>query len=105
MEKETTLPTQTNPTTKRRSEWPVALLVPMLALFWMIYHLNQVVDVAGLLLGARTQLPKNDLTCPQTDALSPKVHRDLAIALDNEYAPDDFRLRVAKLLGGAVQVP
>jgi len=51
------------------------------------------------------KLPKNDLTCPQTDSLSPKVHRDLAIALDNEYAPDDFRSRIAKLLGGVVQVP
>ena len=101
---ETILPTQTDlaPKRKRQSKWPLTLLVVTLALFWMVYRFNH---VTGLLQGAHTQLPKNDLTCPQTDSLSPEVHRDLAIALENEYASDDFRSRIAELLGGAVQVP
>src|SRR5260221_14281727 len=93
------LPTQANLTPKRRSKWPLSLLVVTFALFWMTYY-SRSVGVVGLFL----RPPKNALICPQPDSLSPDIHSELAITIDSEYASDDFRSQIATLLGGAVQI-
>ena len=52
-------------------------------------------------------IPPNETSdlCPQTAALLPVKHADLAKKLDSVYGDENYKLTAYDALGGAVQIP
>ncbi|KAF8336544.1 uncharacterized protein EI90DRAFT_3014255 [Cantharellus anzutake] len=52
----------------------------------------------------RIRLPHTSSICPQTPALSLKIHKELLADVENEYATDVFTSQLVEWLGGAVRI-
>ncbi len=88
----------------KRSQFRPKLLGVALFIIWAslsLFRRRSVVPIRG----------RNDVSllnspgCPQVDVLVPEKHADIWKTSGQTIATQEFKLRAASLLGGAVQIP